>query len=73
MTALFEREPRARADLAGRVFAALTASDALALATARRMTGRFEHFYARPVGSDRLVPAYADASAAGNLVTATSS
>ena len=34
------------------------------VATARRMTGRFEHFDARPGGSYRLVLAYADASAA---------
>jgi hypothetical protein len=32
------------------------------VATARRMTGRFEHFDARPGGSYRLVLAYADAS-----------
>ncbi|HYZ36004.1 MAG TPA: hypothetical protein VE673_04670 [Pseudonocardiaceae bacterium] len=32
------------------------------MATARRMTGRFEHFDARPGGSYRLVLAYADAS-----------
>ena len=38
-----------------RVFAALTDSDALAVATARRMTGRFEHFDARLGGSYRLV------------------
>jgi hypothetical protein len=34
------------------------------VATARRMTCRFEHFDARPGGSYRLVLAYADASAA---------
>ena len=44
-----------------RVFAALTDSDACRVATARRMTGRFEHFDARPGGSYRLVLTYADA------------
>ena len=48
-----------------RVFAALTDPDALAVwLPPDGMTGRFEHFDARPGGSYRLVLTYADASAA---------
>ena len=48
-----------------RVFAALTDPDALAVWLPRDgMTGRSEHFDKRPGGSYRLVPTYADASAA---------
>ena len=48
-----------------RAFVALTDSDALAVwLPPDGMTGRFEHFDARPGGSYRLVLTYADASAA---------
>ncbi len=48
-----------------RVYAALTDPDALAVwLPPDGMTGRFEHFDARPGGSYRLVLTYADASAA---------
>ena len=48
-----------------RVYAALTDPDALAVwLPPDGMTGRFEHFGARPGGSYRLVLTYADASAA---------
>ena len=48
-----------------RVFAAPTDSDGCHVATAGRMTGRFEHFDAHSGGSYRPVLAYADASARG--------
>ena len=48
-----------------RVYAALTDPDALAVwLPPDGMTGRFEHFDARPGGSYRLVLTYADASSA---------
>ena len=48
-----------------RVYGALTDPDALAVwLPPDGMTGRFEHFDARPGGSYRLVLTYADASAA---------
>jgi uncharacterized protein YndB with AHSA1/START domain len=48
-----------------RVYAALTDCDALAVwLPPDGMTGRSEHFDARPGGSYRLVLTYADASAA---------
>jgi uncharacterized protein YndB with AHSA1/START domain len=48
-----------------RVFAALTDPEALVVwLPPDGMTGRFEHFDARPGGSYRLVLTYADASAA---------
>jgi uncharacterized protein YndB with AHSA1/START domain len=44
------------------LYAALTDPDALAVwLPTDGMTGRFEHFHARPGGSYRLVLAYADA------------
>ena len=57
-----------------RVYAALTDSDALAVwLPPDGMTGRFEHFDARPGGSYRLVLTYADASAARGLTIRVSS
>ena len=48
-----------------RVFAALTDPDALAVwLPPDGITGRFEHFDARPCGPYRLVLTYADAAAA---------
>lgn len=54
-----------------RVFAALIDPDALAVwLPPGEMTGRFEHFDARPGGSYRLVLTYADASNAPGKSTA---
>lgn len=56
-----------------RVYAALVDPDALAVwLPPDGMTGRFEHFDARPGGSYRLVLTYSDSSAAPGKATADS-
>jgi hypothetical protein len=60
--------PHADRSLSGRPCGRDRLRRACRVATARRMTGRFEHFDARFGGSYRLVLAYADASAAREVL-----